>query len=99
MQELLHRRAGVLIVAAARGSEVALEMPQLGHGAFTTALLEALHPRQGAATVLDLLAWVARRVPVLTDGRQHTTVPYLQDFDTSQPLPGTAGEAGGQQVK
>lgn len=75
---------GFFLLAATKAGEDSKEEPDLGHGAFTYALLEGL---QGAAdadgdgllSVSDLFGYVARRVPQLTGGEQH---PYHKEEGT-----------------
>jgi uncharacterized caspase-like protein len=69
---------GLFLLAAAKPGEESKEEPQLGHGAFTYALLEGLRGAadtsgEGLVSVSDLFGYVARRVPRLTEGAQH---PY-----------------------
>lgn len=69
---------GFFLIAASRPGEQSKELPALGHGAFTYALLEALAGAadtngDGELTVSELFGYVARRVPELTGGEQH---PY-----------------------
>jgi len=69
---------GFFLLAATRPGEESAERPELGHGAFTYALLEGLGGAADAAgagvmSVSDLFGYVAREVPRLTDGAQH---PY-----------------------
>jgi uncharacterized caspase-like protein/ketosteroid isomerase-like protein len=69
---------GLFLLAAAKPGEESKEDPQLGHGAFTYALLEGLRGAadttgEGFVSVSDLFGYVARRVPRLTAGAQH---PY-----------------------
>lgn len=69
---------GLFLLAAAKPGEESKEQPELGHGAFTYALLEGLQGAadrtgEGFVSVSDLFSYVARRVPRLTGGAQH---PY-----------------------
>lgn len=69
---------GLFLLAAAKPGEESKEQPELGHGAFTYALLEGLRGAadttgEGFVSVSDLFSYVARRVPRLTAGAQH---PY-----------------------
>lgn len=69
---------GFFLLAATKPGEESKEKQELGHGAFTFALLEALRgaadvDHDGVVSVSELFAYVARRVPTLTNGRQH---PY-----------------------
>lgn len=91
VKAVLGANAGVMVFASSRGSEVSLELPEQGHGAFTKALLEAIDG-QAAATgqkgisLLDFEVYVRRRVRQLTEDTQHPQVPFLQDFDTDAPI-------------
>jgi TolB-like protein len=69
---------GFFLLAATKPGEESKEKRDLGHGAFTFALLEAMRgaadvDHDGVISASELFAYVARRVPTLTDGRQH---PY-----------------------
>jgi TolB-like protein/ketosteroid isomerase-like protein len=69
---------GFFLLAATKPGQESKEKPELGHGAFTYALLEGLRGeadvgRDGVLTVSDLFAYVAREVPRLTGGLQQ---PY-----------------------
>jgi TolB-like protein len=69
---------GFFLLAATKPGEESKEKGELGHGAFTYALLEAVRgaadvDHDGVVSASELFAYVARRVPTLTEGRQH---PY-----------------------
>ena len=69
---------GFFLLAAAKPGEESKERSQLGHGAFSYALLEGVGGQgdgdaDGTLTVSELFGYVARRVPQLTGGGQH---PY-----------------------
>ena len=69
---------GFFLLAATRPGEESKEQSGLAHGAFTFAMLEGLRGSadsdgDGTLTVAELFGYVARRVPNLTQGRQH---PY-----------------------
>src|SRR5262245_28450265 len=69
---------GFYLLAATKPGEQSKEQAALGHGAFTYAVLEGLRGSadadgDGGLTVSELFGYVARRVPSLTQGRQH---PY-----------------------
>ena len=82
------------LLAATKPGEESKENQELGHGAFTYALLEAL---RGAAdsdgdsgvSVSELFGYVARRVPNLTQGQQH---PYHKTEGTDLVLLSVSGE-------
>jgi TolB-like protein len=69
---------GFFLFAASRPGEESKEDADLGHGAFTYALLEGLAGAadadgDGVLPASELFGYVARRVPALTNGEQH---PY-----------------------
>jgi uncharacterized caspase-like protein/ketosteroid isomerase-like protein len=69
---------GFFLLAATKPGEESKEKPDLRHGVFTYAMLEGLQgpadvDNDGVVTVSELFAYVARRVPRLTDEQQH---PY-----------------------
>jgi TolB-like protein len=69
---------GFFLLAATKPGEESKEQSGLGHGAFTFAALEGIRGSadadgDGTLTVSELFSYVARRVPALTQGRQH---PY-----------------------
>ena len=87
---------GFYLLAATKPGEESKEQSSLGHGAFTYAVLEGLRGNadtdgDGILTVSELFGYVARRVPLLTQGRQH---PYNTmegtDFTLLQVASGTA---------
>ena len=65
----LARSTGTHIVASAGKDQLAVEFAELGHGAFTYTLLEALRgaadgvPANGVVTVRELLSFVEYRLP------------------------------------
>lgn len=71
------QREGVLNITACRRDEVAVEDPRLGgHGVLTYCLLRALNgggsaTEGGIVRAAELLEFVVRQVPRLTDGEQH----------------------------
>ncbi len=79
-QDLAFRLApaeGLYILASARSGEPSVELPSLGHGAFTHALLDGLSGAtagaDGLITVFGLAGHAARVVRRLSEDRQH---PY-----------------------
>jgi uncharacterized caspase-like protein/ketosteroid isomerase-like protein len=84
---------GFFLIAASRPGEQSEELPELGHGAFSYALLEALGGAadsngNGELTISELFGYVARRVPELTAGEQH---PYHKIEGTDLVLFSTPG--------
>jgi uncharacterized caspase-like protein/TolB-like protein len=85
---------GFFLLAATRPGEESKETSDLGHGAFTYALIEALGGAadadgDGIVTVSELFAFVARRVPQLTHGEQH---PYHKTEGTDLAVLATGAE-------
>jgi WD40 repeat protein len=69
-------RRGAVVFAASSGAEASIESLDWGNGAFTKALLEALHGKaeglagEQAITLSKLDKWISRRVASLTRGEQ-----------------------------
>jgi WD40 repeat protein len=74
---------GMYILNAARSEELAWEKTDLGHGVFTVAVLEALDKLGADVTMLDLIAYVQKRVPSLKDGKQ---TPVCRMYGDLLPL-------------
>ena len=73
---MLARAEGVFLIAASTRQQYALEVPELGHGVLTYALLSGLGEKSapaapttadGAVTVQGLLQYINQRVPELTE--------------------------------
>jgi uncharacterized caspase-like protein len=73
---MLARSEGVFLIAASTKQQYALEVPELGHGVLTYALLSGLGEKaapaasttsEGAVTVQSLLTYINQRVPELTE--------------------------------
>jgi WD40 repeat protein len=78
--------AGVVVLAAGKGSELSAESSDWGHGAFVYALLEGLQGKadlmkDGLITISALQAYTAARVRALTDDRQHPQIPVAGNFE------------------
>jgi hypothetical protein len=78
--------ARVMVFASSHGRESSLEKSELGHGAFTYAVLRGLAGeadiiKDGRVTISELQAYVANQVKVLTGDRQHPYIPRMNDFD------------------
>jgi WD40 repeat protein len=90
---MLAHASGVYLIAASRAQQYAYEVPELGHGVFTYALLAGLgehgEPQAtavgGTVTVLSLIDYVARLVPELTEkyhmGDPQTPVVFVTGTD------------------
>lgn len=84
-------RDGVLNLMACRRDEVAIEDSRLGgHGVLTYALLRALNgaansTRKGVVTTQDVLEYIGRQVPRLTNQKQHPrhSSNYVDEFPLS----------------
>jgi outer membrane protein OmpA-like peptidoglycan-associated protein/Flp pilus assembly protein TadD len=80
---------GTIVVASSTGAQSSLEDESFGggHGAFTAALLEGMRGAadreagdgNGFVSVQELISYTARRVPQLTQGAQHPTIPLLEN--------------------
>jgi uncharacterized caspase-like protein len=96
MAELLVKQSGVMVYSSCRGTEVSYELDDRMHGAFTAALIEGLQEgkanleingrRSATITAEDLLAYLRRRVPELSENRQTPACPLLRDFGDAFPL-------------
>ncbi|MCA9777759.1 MAG: caspase family protein, partial [Candidatus Eremiobacteraeota bacterium] len=83
-QQLLAKSSGTFLIAATKADDYAYEIPELGHGVLTFAILEALG-KTGAEkenltqlTVNDLLRSVSSRVPALSQKYQGVNQQVLQ---------------------
>jgi WD40 repeat protein len=79
--DLASTEGGVVVFSSSTGKQFSMEYPELGHGAFTAALLEAFDGKSDRPPpwlrVSDLEIWLTARVKDLTKGAQtpRTTVP------------------------
>jgi uncharacterized caspase-like protein/WD40 repeat protein len=77
--------ANVSVLTSSSGPEVSYETPELQHGAFTRALLDAFDDpaadvnRNGLITPTGLAAYVENRVPMLTGDKQHPGMEVRYD--------------------
>jgi len=77
--------ANVSVLTSSTGTEVSYETPELQHGAFPRALLDAFDDpaadvnRNGLITPTGLAAYVENRVPMLTDDKQHPGMEVRYD--------------------
>ncbi len=83
VNELASAENGAVVYASSTGSQVALEDPAWGNGAFTKALVEGLSGKAayggaGKVTVNMLDLWLSERVKELTAGRQTPTTTKPQ---------------------
>ncbi len=79
VNELSSAESGVVVFTASTGRQFSLEGAAWNNGAFTKALTEGLDGqadllKKGRITISTLDAWLADRVPALTDGQQTPTV-------------------------
>lgn len=93
-QKLLARRAGTFLVAGSTPEATAAEVPELGHGIFTYAVLEGLKEESSSAdqqiTVNELLRYLNEAVPELSmkfRGSPHGIWQFSagQDFPIAKP--------------
>jgi WD40 repeat protein len=79
--DLASTESGVVVFSSSTGKQFSMEYPELGHGAFTAALLEAFDGKSDRPPpwlrVSDLEIWLTARVKELTKGAQtpRTTIP------------------------
>jgi len=69
----LARSTGIVVLASSGSEQFAAELPKLGHGLFTYALLQAIagqadggEPPDGKITIKEIEAYISDRVPELT---------------------------------
>ena len=80
--------ANVSVLTSSTGPDVSYETPELQHGAFTKALLDAFDDpaadvnRNGLITPTGLAAYIANRVPMLTGDKQHPGMEVRYDTTT-----------------
>lgn len=90
----LARSSGTVIIAACGSDQSAKEFKDLGHGAFTYALLEALNGKADGGTmdkkitVNELKAYIEDRVPQLTQ-KYGGTAQYPTGYSIGQDFPVT----------
>ncbi|MBI3922234.1 MAG: caspase family protein [Armatimonadetes bacterium] len=85
------RRSGVALIASSQGEEFSFEEKELGHGAFTVGLLEALWGKadtnsDGGVTLSELLNYAPKRVTEVTKGAQHPHIVSVRDFNPETTL-------------
>ncbi|MBA3936660.1 MAG: caspase family protein [Planctomycetes bacterium] len=84
-RELSSPGYGIVVFSASMSEQSATERPEWGHGAFTLALLEAVHGKRngpvlpdangnGTLELMELGLYLSERVRQLTGGKQLTTV-------------------------
>jgi WD40 repeat protein len=80
--DLASAENGVVVFSSSTGKQFSMEIPELRHGAFTAALLEAFDGKSDLheppwVRVTDLEMWLSDRVKKLTNGAQtpRTTIP------------------------
>jgi hypothetical protein len=84
----LRRTNGAEVIAASSAYDVATESQEIGHGAFTAAILKTIashDPQHGTSlSVTKLRSSVLDLVPAITNGGQHAVareVPPKSDFE------------------
>ncbi len=85
LMELIRAESGVVVMSASTGSEVSIEDPSWGHGAFTKALLDGLdgladYDRDGVITLKELDLHITRSVKKLTNGSQRPTTQIPENM-------------------
>jgi len=89
INELVQSGPGTMVVSSSTGAQTSLESPAWDNGAFTKALREGLAgaadpARTGRITSDALEAFVRRRVPEITGGRQ---TPVAAQSSATKPFP------------
>ena len=90
---MLARAAGVHVIAASSKDQIAAEVSQLGHGVFTYTLLEGLKggaARNGVVTVRELLAYIDRELPEISQ-KYRTQAQYPVVDSRGMDFPISAG--------
>ncbi|MCA9792644.1 MAG: caspase family protein, partial [Candidatus Eremiobacteraeota bacterium] len=94
-QQRLARASGTFLLAASTAEQYAKEVPELGHGVLTYALLEGLGQKSaprahlsddGSVSVNALLQYVAGQVPDLTS-QYHGEMQNVVQYSTGQDFP------------
>ena len=95
LAETLQAASGLYILSSSKAGEVSIEGdafslddPHSGHGVFTYALITGMRgaanfDNDSVVTLNELFQFVSRKVPRLTQGRQH---PYMKVSGTDMPL-------------
>jgi hypothetical protein len=88
--KLVEQGTGTVVLASSTGRESSYEDKNFrgGHGAFTAALLDGLEGKadseagngDGYVFLNELIGFVSREVPRITDGAQHPTTPRMENF-------------------
>ncbi len=93
--QMLARSIGVYLIAASTKQQDAVEVPELGHGVLTYALLSGLGEKgepqapvgtEGVVTMFSLLQYVNQQVPELTE-KYHHSKQYPVSFNTGMDFP------------
>jgi len=93
---MLARSEGVFLIAASTKQQYALEVPELGHGVLTYALLNGLGEKgppaaptttEGAVTVQALLQYINQRVPELTEMHHQGARQYPVGLNMGMDFP------------
>ena len=92
---MLARANGIYLLAAATEQQYALEVPELGHGVLTYALLSGLGETgtpqapatNGMVTILALLQYVNQQVPELTEKYHGGSKQYPVSHNTGMDFP------------
>ena len=97
-QKVLARQAGTFLVAGSTPNATAAEVPELGHGLFTYAVLNGLQGELGKGeevTVNELLTYLGERVPELSLKFRGSREGIWQ-FSAGQDFPIARPKAGSQ---
>ena len=89
---MLARSEGVYLIAGSTKQQCAYEIPELGHGVLTYALLTGLENGaptglEGIVTVHSLVHYVDQKVPELTEKYHGGNKQYAVSFTTGKDFP------------
>jgi hypothetical protein len=94
--KMLARSNGYYLIAASTAEQYAHEVPELGHGVLTSALLSELGEKgdplaptgpEGIVTIYALLQYVNQQVPELTEKYYHGNKQYPVSSNTGMDFP------------
>lgn len=94
--KMLARANGLFLIAASTKRQYAVEVPELGHGVLTSAILSGLGEKgkpeaaatpDGVVTIMAILQYVSQQVPELTEKYHGGEKQYPVSFTTGMDFP------------
>jgi len=78
-------QGNIVVMTSSKGTEVSREYPELGHGAFTYLLIQAIKgaadgSNTGKISIVDLVSYLSEKLPNLTHDEQHLGVGPVDNF-------------------